>query len=294
METAKQAKSVYSLVTERIIEQLEKGIIPWKKTWTEAGQPRNFATHRFYNGINVLLLSSLKYSRNLFLTFRQAVEMGAKIKKGEKGNIIVYSKHLQDLEDHKGMRHRRFILRYYLVFNVAQCEGIKEEQVFSVHTHNHPVERCERIVALMPKAPTIQFVKDHPYYQPKADYINMPRLESFDSSESYYETLFHELTHSTGHSTRLNRPEVMNNHKFGSEMYSREELTAEIGSCFLKSIAGFKECARENNTAYLRSWLKVLRNDSRFIVAASAQAQKAVDYIMNAGNLDDTYSIITS
>lgn len=293
METVSKSKSVYSLVTERIIEQLEKGTVPWKKTWTEAGRPRNLPTCRYYNGINVLLLTSLNYPHNLFLTLRQATDIGAQVKKGEKGHLVVYCKRIEDKVDENDLNHRRYVLRYYLLFNVDQCDGIDLRYLTPDHRPNKPLERCERILECMPKPPRIEFRKNQPFYHPLGDYINMPKLESFDSSESYYETLFHELTHSTGHTSRLNRPEVMTSKTFGSEMYSKEELTAEIGACFLKSIAGFTESVRNNNSAYIQSWLKVLRNDSRFILQASAYAQKAVDYIMNAGSLDDTYSKFT-
>jgi antirestriction protein ArdC len=236
-------------------------------------------------------LTSLGYSQNLFLTFRQATELGAKIRKGEKGHLVVYTKRIDDLDDESGQTHHRYVLRYYLLFNIDQCENLKPKLIPSSRTINKPYERCERIIACMPNPPKIEFQKDIPFYHPQGDYINMPKMECFDCSESYYETLFHELIHSTGHPDRLYRTDVMQS-KFGSELYSKEELTAEIGACFLKSFAGFKDAVRENNTAYLKSWFKVLRNDPRFIVHASAQAQRAVDYIMNAGDLEDTYSML--
>lgn len=287
MEKSNQVKphSVYDLVTQRIIALLEKGVVPWKKTWSEVGLPQNLISRKYYRGINVLLLSSLNFQQNYFLTYRQASELGGTVRKGERGNIVVFSKWTEENGIDKEEKVKRHFLRYHTVFNIAQCDGIQVEQAPITTKPNDPIGECERIIERMPLCPPIRFIKDHPYYNPVLDYINMPELDKFDNSESYYETLFHELTHSTGHQTRLNRDEVTNNKKFGSIMYSMEELTAEIGCCFLKSMAGFAESVRENNTSYLKGWLKVLRNDKRFIVYASAQAQRAVDYIMNIGSL---------
>ena len=288
METVKQTKSVYALVTERIIRQLEKGVVPWRQSWATAGHPKNLITGERYRGVNVLLLSSLNFPQNLFLTYRQAAYMGANVKTGEKGNLVVFTKFIDEKTDEE-TKVRRYFLRYYMVFNVAQCEGIPDKFIPQAAPEKKPIEACEQIIKSMPKPPSLRFDRNDPFYNPTEDFINMPKLESFDSSESYYSVLFHELTHSTGHSSRLNRPEVMGDKYFGSEMYSREELTAEIGACFLKSLAGFKESVGDENTAYIKSWLKVLKNDSRFVVLASAQAQRAVDYIMNPKILDESH-----
>lgn len=287
METVKQSKSVYALVTERIINQLEKGIVPWKKTWSEAGEPQNLITGQRYRGVNVLLLTTLNYPENLFLTYRQALFYGGHVREGEKGHLVVYTKFIEEKKENDKPLMRQFMLRYYTVFNVTQCSGIPEKHFPKKAPEKKPLEICERIIQRMPDLPDIRFEKDYPFYNPKDDYINMPPIDRFEGSINYYETLFHELAHSTGHSKRLARPEVMDNKSFGTEMYSKEELTAEITACMLKSFAGIKESVSENNVAYIQSWLKALRNDSRFIVFASAQAQRAVDYILNMNPSDD-------
>lgn len=133
----------------------------------------------------------------------------------------------------------------------------------------------------MPKRPEIKHKENSAFYHPSLDYINMPKLKSFDSSESYYETLFHELVHSTGHKTRLNRKEIVQQASMGGELYSIEELIAEIGACYLSSFAGLSLKNFNNNVAYIEGWLSKLKNDKRFIIYASGNAQKAVDYILN-------------
>ncbi len=275
-----QTRDVYDMVTERVITLLEKGVVPWKQTWTESGLPQNLITGKPYRGINVWLLLSLDYPKNFFLTFAQAKELGGNVKKNEKGHLIVFWKWIEKENKVSHGMEKIPLLRYYKVFNVAQCEGLPEKKIPETTKPNDPIGECEKIVELMPKCPEIKFTGSQPYYNPVLDFINMPKIKDFQSSETYYETLFHELVHSTGHQSRLNRKEVTDS-RFGSALYSIEELTAELGCCYLKSCAGLKEVVRDNNVAYLQGWLKRLRSDKKFIVYASAQAQRAVDFILN-------------
>lgn len=277
-------RDVYSLVTNRIIEQLEKGTVPWKQPWTDAGTPQNLLSKRPYTGINVLLLTTLSYQQNCFLTFEQVKEVGAKVNKGEHGHMVVFWKLMgkrldqtEDREEHKPL----YLLRYYYVFNIAQCTGIPEYLIPIRERPNEPIKMCEEIVKGMPCPPAIQHKEQEAYYHREKDVLNMPKRKSFMDSESYYVTLFHELVHSTGHQCRLNRREVVNSTGFGSTPYSIEELTAEIGACFLMSHTGIKNTWFENSVAYLDAWLGVLKKDKRFIIQASSQAQRAVDYILN-------------
>ena len=273
-------RDVYQLVTNRIIEQLEKGCVPWKRPWTAAGLPQNLITRRPYRGINVLLLATCNYSQNFFLTFKQAGELGAKIKSGEKAHPVVYWKRIETEDEDTGEMIPESVLRYYNVFNIAQCENIPESKLPPADLPNEAILECESIIHEMPKRPPIQQVEDMAYYHPTHDYVNMPPRKSFLQSEAYYSTLFHELVHSTGHTSRLNRRELMQMKPFNPEMYSFEELVAEIGASYLNSLTGIEQKEFEQNAAYIEGWLKRLKNDKRSIITASGQSQKAVDFIL--------------
>jgi antirestriction protein ArdC len=283
-------RDVYAIVTNLIIQKLENGIIPWKQPWRDIGVPRNLITQRPYRGMNLLLLSSLCYEQNEFLTFNQVQDLGGRVKKGEKAHLVVLWVWIDDnsnkrMQDVKGRKIP--LLRYYFVFNVTQCTGLPKRVVQLETKQNDPIERCEEIVRAMPNPPKIVHNENEAYYHPLADFINMPKIQMFESSQSYYSTLFHELIHSTGYEGRLNRKELVEQTNFGSELYSIEELTAEIGSCYMTSYAGIAMKDLDNSVAYLQGWLKRLQDDNRLIVYASAHAQKAVDYILNIKHQDN-------
>lgn len=281
---------VYQIITSRIIELLEQGTVPWKKPWTEdgVGIPKNLLSKRPYRGINFWLLLSLNYQQNLFLTWDQIKTIGASVKKDEKGHVVVFWKNTQmqpeELDD-KGNPKMKQTLRYYKVFNIEQCrdipEGLLPKQEASQNDFN-PIMECESIMHSFTSCPDIQHKEQRAYYHPQQDFINMPKRNSFSSEASYYATLFHELVHSTGHEKRLGRTSVTDMHEFGSEAYSLEELIAEMGTAYLCSFAGIGNEEIENSAAYIDGWLAKFKNDKRFIVKASGQAQKAVDYILNA------------
>lgn len=289
MNTQQGRTDVYQIITNRIIEQLAQKIVPWRKPWTDAGYPQNLITKLPYRGINTWLLASLGYSQNYFLTSRQATAIGASIKKGERGHMVTFWKRQekkQSSDEHNqqenGTRQQISVLRYYLVFNIEQCENIPETLGVSVSESGHsPIALCDEIVARMPQCPAIIHGKGEAYYNPRKDEIHLPKQESFTAAESYYCTLFHELIHSTGHQSRLNREEITDPTKFGSEKYSIEELTAEIGACYLNSAAGIIDKEFDQSVAYIKSWIEALRNDKRMIIYASGRAQKAVDFILN-------------
>ena len=278
-------KDIFTIVTNLIIQKLEAGVIPWKQPWKNAGPPINLVTRRPYRGINNLLLNSLGYAENKFLTFKQVQDLGGRVKKGEKANLVVLwvwvdeTKRMQTVE---AVARKHPLLRYYHVFNISQCMGIpaQNSSLFEPK-HNDPIAHCEEIIEAMPKKPKILHNENSAYYHIAADYINMPKIEMFESSQSYYTTLFHELIHSTGYEDRLNRQCLTEMAPFGSESYSIEELIAEIGTCYITSYAGIGVNELANNVAYIQGWLKRLKEDKKFIVYASAQAQKAVDYILN-------------
>ncbi len=303
-ETAKKA-DVYEIVTGRIIEQLEKGIVPWRKPWTvDAGPPRNLITGRKYNSINLLLLNTFNYPQNLFLTFKQVTEIGAKIKGGAKGHLIAFWKWPKKNEEGKQAEKQNTpYLRYYYVFNIDQCVGIPESilPANNLSRPNDPIESCLKIVNEMPNKPKIEHLSKDACYRVRTDSVHMPNIEHFLDDDSYYQTLFHELIHSTGHESRLNRKEIVNPEKFASENYAIEELTAQIGMCYLMSEAGVGEMHFDNSVAYIQTWLRRLRNDKRLIVYASSQAQKATDFILNvkekhedsAGTLDFSSPVVS-
>ena len=285
-------RDVYQIVTDKIIELLEQGTIPWRQPWTASGIPMNLVTKKPYRGINVFLLSSLNYKHNLFLTKKQLTDLSGIVKEGEKPYMVVFWKWSEDYATDTNKEKKEIrkppVLRYYTVYNIDQCNGIPVKMIPPILTSkNDPLERCESIVLNMPHRPEIQHGGLLAFYHPVHDYINMPDMNEFIDSEHYYSVLFHELIHSTGHETRLARKEVMEKTHHSSVLYSAEELTAEIGSCYLNSLADIVSLHRplENNIAYIQGWLNKLKNDRKFIVYGSAQAQRAVDFILEVKNL---------
>ncbi len=270
--------SVYEIVTSRILAELEKGEIPWCKPWrTEAA--KNLCSGKAYRGINVFLLAMRGFASPWWLAYRQALDRGGHVRKGEKGTTVIFWKwNPREVEDENGEKHVENlpILRYYTVFNVEQCEGIAAPAPTKPPVN--PIETAEALAAGMPKPPKVE-LSSQAAYRPSTDTVLMPSRNSFESAESYYSTLFHELTHSTGHVSRLGRPHVMDVACFGSEDYSREELVAEMGVAMLCAVAAIESHTVSNSAAYLQSWLRVLKGDSRLVVVAAAQAQKAADYI---------------
>jgi len=273
---------VYEIVTEKIAEKLEQGEVPWHMPWhSSAGSPKNFVTMKDYRGINIILLSMSGYSCPYWISFKQVKEKGGRVKAGEKGTLIVFYKWLEheDKENPEDVT-RIPMLRYYYVFNLEQTTGIDFKMPEEALNGNSKIDNCENIVNGYIDKPKIVCSRKA-CYSPSFDCIQMPSLEQFESSEFYYSTLFHEMVHSTGHENRLNRRTVTDLCPFGSSNYSKEELVAEIGAAFLCGITGIENKTIDNSTAYIRGWLRVLRNDRRMVVLAAGAAQKAADYIQN-------------
>jgi len=284
---------VYTIVTNRIIEHLEKGVVPWRQPWADAGLPKNLVSGKPYRGINVWLLSTLNYPHNCFLSFKQVKELGGSVKKGEKAQEVIFWKWLEKENEETKEKEKIPMLRYYNVFNISQCEGIPIEKIpKQIERNNNPIDTCEKIINDMPKRPDIRNKEQRAYYNKLDDYVNMPRMETFNKSEDYYSTLFHELVHSTGHSERLYRKELLESRSMRSNKYAIEELTAEMGASYLKSYSGIPIEQLENNASYIQSWLEHLRKDKKFIVHASTQAQKATDYILNIHDNDKDFELI--
>ena len=279
-------KDVYQVVTDQIIKLLEQGTVPWRKPWKGVNHvPRNLMSRKAYRGINLFLLNAASYSSPFWLTFRQAQGLGGTIKKGEKSFPVVFWKLLE--EEREGEKHQIPFLRYHPVFNVAQCDGIHVPIPTGIQTDFQPIKQCEEVVSQMPSAPMIQHGGEQALYSPPLDMVKMPDAPTFESSEAYYTTLFHELVHSTGHGSRLNRKEVTEPNRFGSDPYSREELVAEMGAAFLSGHCGIEDKTLNQSASYIQSWLQRLKDDRRLVVQAAALAQKAADFILEKVNAEE-------
>jgi len=283
--------SVYESITQRIIEKLEAGIIPWNKPWaTYGGQPtlcRNLLSQKPYRGINALLTNVAGYSSPFWMTYKQAASIGGHVNAGEKSTPIVFYKFGKDEErepDGETTTKTWAMCRLYHVFNLEQCTipGLKVDDTPAQGKTFDPIPRCEEILSKCLCKPEVKHGGDRAFYSPSLDYIGMPKPESFDNPESYYSTLFHELTHSTGHKNRLNRDGITTMHFFGDSVYSKEELVAEMGAAFLSGHAGIEAKTLKNSTAYLQSWIRVLKGDSKLVITAASAAQKAADLILGS------------
>jgi antirestriction protein ArdC/proteasome lid subunit RPN8/RPN11 len=273
---------VYQIVTDRIIGLLESGTVPWHRPWRGIDQwAQNLVSRKPYRGINQFLLNATKYPSPFWLTFRQVHLLGGSVKKGERSFPVVFWKRFKE-EGNEDARTIPF-LRYYAVFNVAQCEGINVPVIPEVEPPPKfaRIEKCEWIVSEMPAKPIISHHGSVACYSPSRDEISIPEPELFESMEAYYTTLFHELTHSTGHLSRLNRKEVAEPIRFGSEPYSREELVAEMGAAFLCGRCEIENKTVNQSASYIQSWLEKLKDDRKLVVHAAVQAQKACDFILD-------------
>jgi len=270
----------YERITDRIVGLLEQGTVPWHKPWSvTTGLPRNLVTQKAYRGINPFLLMAAGYESPHWLTFRQAIQLGGSVKKGEKACPVVFWKQMELTNKESGEVEKMPLLRMYFVFNVAQCEGLKN--IPAEDTSTFVATEAAEIVAGMPEPPAIKHGMARAYYSPANDLVGMPEPKRFTSEDAYHATLFHELVHSTGHEKRLKRQSITERNGFGSDPYCKEELIAELGSAFLCGHAGIVERTIDNSAAYLEGWLKRLQEDKTLIVYAAAQAQKAADFILN-------------
>lgn len=281
---------VYQDVTNRIIEELEKGTVPWIQPWSKVkGPARSYSTGKVYSLVNQCLL---RWSGE-YITFMEAQQMGGHVKKGEKGNRIVSwakIKKVVEYEDENGETQtgEKIILmpKYYTVFEISQCEGIERKKTEDPATYgNTPIEAAENIITEYVNRENMQFVQssgNRAFYSPSNDTVTVPEITRFANVEEYYSTSFHEITHSTGHYSRLNRFSGSDAAAaFGDESYSKEELVAELGAATLCNISGIETVSSfQNSAAYIQGWLEKLRNDKKFIISASAKADKAVNYIL--------------
>ena len=284
--------NVYNYVTDRIVAELEKGNIPWKKNW-KGQQAINYLTRKPYHGINTLLLPL----PGEYLTFKQCSDLKGTVKKGEKSSMIVFYKWYEKENKDTGKMESYPVLNYYNVFHLSQTEGIDSKlEPFTIENNHNTITEAEQIISEYVTREQINYNiiigSDRAYFQPLTDMVVMPDIKQFDCAENYYSTAFHELTHSTGTHNRLKRHDSMKSHKFGSKDYSREELVAEIGSCYLNNNVGIDNSSVfQNNVAYIQNWSKAIKDDPRMITIAAGQAQKAVNYILNIKDTEKTETV---
>lgn len=279
-------RDLYAEVTDRIVAALESGTVPWRRPWIASSEShRNPCSGTIYRGINPFLLelTALErgYSDPRWVTFKQSRDLGGCVRKGERGTLVVFFKQLK-VEDREAGESRTIpLLRHFTTFNVAQVDGI-DWPALPQPAPFDPIERAEAIIDGMPQRPTIGHGGNRAFYAPVFDAVQLPTREQFLSSEAYYATAFHELAHSTGHASRLDRPEVSGaHHAFGDEAYSREELVAEMAAAMLCGVAAISPPTIDNAAAYIAGWLRALRDDRKLLVSAASRAQRAADFILN-------------
>ncbi|MFT3784768.1 MAG: zincin-like metallopeptidase domain-containing protein [Tepidisphaeraceae bacterium] len=292
--SASPAKDLYADVTARVVEMLDQGVVPWRSPILgrgAAGHPRNLSSGKRYRGINIFLLAFTAFARNYescyWLTYQQAVQRGGHVKKGERSSVVVFWKRFepkdQQLDENgKPLKRPGFLLRHYNVFNAAQCEGIEVPDAPKfMPSEFKPVERAEQIVNGYPDGPKVIHGGSQTFYRAKDDEVHLPHPTRFTSTDEYYSARFHELSHSTGHSKRLDRKLDTDPKPFGTPDYGREELVAEMAAAFLSAEAGISPAVILNQAAYISGWLGVLKADKKLVVTAAGAAQKAADWILN-------------
>ena len=302
-----EKQDIYTRITNQIVSHLEKGVRPWVRPWNAehaAGRITRPLRHngKPYSGINVLSLWASAIAQNfaapIWMTFKQASELDAHIRKGEKGSLVVYADSIKrkETDEKTGDKIDREIpfLKGYTVFNVEQIEGLPEVYYAKAAPNQDPVARIdhvEKFFAAM--GATIRHGGNRAFYSIAADVIQMPPFESFQNADSYYATLAHECTHWTGSKTRLDRD--FGGHRFGSEGYAVEELVAELGAAFLCADLELALEPREDHASYIATWLKLLATDNRAVFTAAAHAQRAAEFINNrateaAAQVNSTYA----
>ncbi|MCO6045939.1 zincin-like metallopeptidase domain-containing protein [Aeoliella sp. ICT_H6.2] len=287
---SKSRRSVYQLVTEQIIEALERGVVPWRRPWRgEQAAPRSATSDKPYRGVNAFLLAmqadALGLESPYWLTYKQAQALGGQVRRGERSTLITFWTEWTPKEP-RGENEapgKIPVLRYYQVFHASQCDGLGARYTAAPDTPANPfepIERCEEVVRKIVSGPRIESAGFSACYRPLSDTVRMPAPERFDTPQAYYATLFHELIHSTGHRDRLARAAIVEPQQFGSDPYGREELVAEMGAAFLMGHCGIEATTIDNTASYIDGWLRVIREDARLVIQSAAAAQKAADWVL--------------
>jgi antirestriction protein ArdC len=275
------SKKVYKVITDKLMALIEKGTPPWRKPWKGSNIPRNI-WGKPYRGTNIWMLLATAmdegYSSPSWVTKKQAEERGGSIPKNQVWTPVLFWKWLEK-EDNGGEKVRIPLARFYQVYNLDQVEGLEDPNKVKDLKEILPIPEMDQLLSKMPDPPTLAHGGNRASYNPVRDHVQLPHMGQFDSSEEYYCAKAHELVHSTAIEKRLNR--VHNNEfkPFGTPDYSREELVAEMGAAMILGVLGIEQPVLKNSAAYLAGWLKALENNTNWLIEASQQAQKAVDYI---------------
>lgn len=284
---------LYQTVTDKIIAMMETGTVPWRSPilTRDIGWPVNYASKKQYRGCNVFLLAftgfAHGYDSAYWLTFKQAQSAGGAVRKGERSTQVIFWTMLEGkTPDPKnpGKNKKIPVLRYYNVFNLCQIDGIAKPDAQPAPVPFDPIAAAQAIVDGYTPGPKLVHEGNRACYRPTTDTVTIPAPTSFTTNHAYYATLFHELSHSTGHESRLKRLDNTCLAPFGSPDYSREELVAEMSSAFLCAHAGITPALIENQTAYIANWTKALKSDKRAVITAAGAAQKSADWIMGTRN----------
>jgi antirestriction protein ArdC len=293
-------ESIYEEITQRIIDRLKEGKIPWQQPWTSTGYnggitaPINIVSKKRYKGINAIMLGTAGFASPYWMTYKQAAELGGNVKKGSASQMVVFFKRFDKTDKEgnpvinaKGEQESVWMIRYSRVFNLEQTEGIESPDKVEVvegdaaeEAETDGIKKAKQVVKDADLCP-IKNGGDRAAYSPALDMIKMPAIKSFKTPASYYHTLFHEMTHATGNQSRLARFETGKD-GFGSEGYSKEELVAELGASFLSNHCGILCDVQFTQAAgYIQHWISALKNDHKLIVQAASAAQKATDLILH-------------
>jgi len=286
-------RDLYAEVSARIVAELEAGAAPWIKPWAAtpgANTPCNAVTNRPYSGCNVVLLwmaQAAGYRTPRYLTFKQSLDLGGHVRKGERGTKVYFVKQLEVKEDADNNSPTRLVpmMREYTVFNVGQCEGLPESVTAgkAARVRNPDARDDLADQFLLSTGADLREGHGEAYYVPSRDFICMPAFEAFKGADQFYNVAFHELTHWTAHSSRLDR-DLKN--RFGSRNYAAEELVAELGAAFLCAEFGFDGDLR--HAGYIGHWIELLRADKRAFFTACSQASKAADFLRGLALADAT------
>lgn len=279
--------TVMERLTQSIIQKLEEGVVPWHKPWSGGGRPgRNIMTNRDYRGFNWLITTIAGYDSRYWMTFKQARQLGGFVKKGEKGTPIIYFRMIEKKDDPEKLIP---FARYSTVFNLRQCEIPPEylpahavaeiTETTLTLSPDEKIQQCDEIYELWRDKAVLKHDEQRAFYRPKDDIINMPKFESFESPQTYYSTLYHEMTHATGHPTRLNRDGITKLSFFATESYGIEELIAEMGAARLCYEVGIDNTV-EASAAYIDNWMKAIKQTPSILYKAAAAAEKAVNHIL--------------
>jgi antirestriction protein ArdC len=274
---------VYETITASVLTALENGTAPWRKPWT-VDLPTSLATGKAYRGVNVFLLDlagrAAGYTSNVWGTYKAIKEHGGQVRKGEKSTLVVFWRIVKGKAKGDEEAHSYPMMRYYRVFNAEQADGL--ELPTAEATEHEPQAEAEAVLKgyfTRDDAPELVMGGNRACYSPSRDVISLPHRDRFADLNDFYGTAYHECAHSTGHESRLNRPDLMEAHFFGDESYAKEELVAEMTAAMVAGATGI-ETTLEQSASYIAGWLRSLRNDHKLVVQAAGQAQRAADLIL--------------